>query len=336
MKRVLSLLLAAALAAALLIAPAAAATPPWVQVDGQGTAGQTITLRGLSGSFDSAQITLTLDKAPTGFQFSPALSGGEAHTALTISGNSITLYVTSRNQINQGDAILLGVLTADSSFKITSATGVKLLDLEGGSSRELSYTKVGVGSPTVTMPFTDVPESQWYYDAVAYVYAAELMNGTGGTLFEPDKTTTRAMIVTILWRLEGEPVVNYLMPFTDVPASWYTEAVRWASSERIVNGYTDGTFRPEAAITREQLATILFNYAKYKGYDVSSKANLSALFPDAGKVSGYAADALAWANHAKLINGVADGGTTFLQPQGSAIRAQVAAILMRFQQNIAE
>lgn len=336
MKRALSLLLAAALAAALLIGPASAASPLWVQVDGQGTAGQTITLRGLSGSFDSVQITLTLDRAPTGFQFAPALSGGETHTALTVSGNSITLYATSRNQINQGDAILLGVLTADSAFRITAATGVKLLDLEAGGSRELAYATVGVGSPTAALPFTDVPEHQWYHDAVAYVYAAQLMNGTGGTLFEPDKTTTRGMIVTILWRLEGEPVVNYLMPFTDVPASWYTEAVRWASSERIVNGYTDGTFRPEAAITREQLATILFNYAKYKGYDVSGRASLSALFPDAGRVSGYAADALSWANQAKLINGVASGGATFLQPQGSAIRAQVAAILMRFQENIAK
>ena len=154
MKRFLSLLLAAALAAALLIAPAASSTPPWVQVDGQGTASQTITLRRLSGSFDSAQITLTLDKAPSGFQFAQALSDGNAHTAFTISGSSITLYVTSRNQINQGDALRLGTLTAAGSFKVLSASGVKLLDLEAGSTRELTYASVGVGGPSAALPFT--------------------------------------------------------------------------------------------------------------------------------------------------------------------------------------
>jgi len=336
MKRFLSLLLAAALTAALLVSPAFAAAPPWVQVDGQGTASQTITLRGLSGTFDSAQITLTLDRAPTGFQFAQALSDVDAHTALTVSGNSITLYVTSQNQINQGDALLLGVLSAGSAFKVLSASGVKLLDLEAGSTRELSYATVSVGAAATALPFTDVKEKDWFYNEVAYVYANQLMNGTGNNLFSPGGTTTRGMIVTILWRMEGEPVVNYLMPFTDVPASWYTEAVRWASSEKIVNGYTDKTFRPNAPITREQMATILYNYASYKGYDVSGRANLSAQFPDAGKVSGYAAVPLAWANHAKLINGVANGGTTILQPQGSATRAQVAAILMRFRENIAK
>ena len=152
MKRFLSLLLAAALTAALLVSPAFAAAPPWVQVDGQGTASQTITLRGLSGTFDSAQITLTLDRAPTGFQFAQALSDVDAHTALTVSGNSITLYVTSQNQINQGDALLLGVLSAGSAFKVLSASGVKLLDLEAGSTRELSYATVSVGAAATALP----------------------------------------------------------------------------------------------------------------------------------------------------------------------------------------
>ena len=337
MKRILSLFLAIALAAALLVSPAAAASSaPWLQTDGFGTAAQTISVRGLSGSFDSVQITLTLDKAPTGFTFDPALSGEDVHTAYTINGNSITLYATSRNhQINQGDAILLGTLAGPAGFEVTSAADLKLLDLEAGSTRELTYASVGVGGPSAALPFTDVKEKDWFYDEVAYVHTNQLMNGVGGGLFSPGGTTTRGMIVTILWRMEGEPVVNYLMPFTDVPASWYTEAVRWASSEKIVNGYTDKTFRPNAPITREQMATILYNYASYKGYDVSGRANLSAQFPDAGKVSGYAAAPLAWANHAKLINGVADEGSTFLQPQGSATRAQVAAILMRFQQSIA-
>lgn len=339
MKRILSLLLAAALAAGLLLGPASAAdAAPWVEADGIGTAAQTISLRGLSGSYDSLQLTLTLDKAPTAFTFAPALSGDDAHSAYRVSGSSIILFVTSKNQINQGETVLLGTLAAPAGFRVVSASGLKLLNLDTAHIREESFSQVGVGSAEipVSIPFTDVPESEWYHEAVSYVYNStpRLMNGTGDTTFSPGDTTTRGMIVTILWRLEGSPVVNYLMPFTDVDQGvWYAEAVRWAASERIVNGYPEGVFLPEDPITREQMATILWNYAKYKGYDVSGKTDLSAVFTDAQQVSGYAWDAIAWANHEKLINGMTD---TILQPQGSAIRAQVAAILMRFRENIAK
>lgn len=334
MKRILSLFLAAALAAALLISPAAAANQtPWVQVDGVGSGTQTISVRGLSGGYDSIQITLNTDKAPTGFTFDSTLSGEDTHATYTVNGSSLTLYVTSKNQLNQGDTILLGVLAGPAGFQVTSASSLKLLDLD--AAREVTYGSVGIGGAS-TVPFTDVPESEWFHDAVAYVYNStpQLMNGTGGSSFSPYGTTTRGMIVTILWRMENEPVVNYLLPFTDVAQNiWYTEAVRWAASERIVNGYPDGRFKPEAPITREQMATILYNYAKYKEYDVSGRADLAAAFTDAGQVNDYAKDALAWANYKGLINGVTK---TTLQPGGSATRAQAAAILMRFCEGIAK
>lgn len=337
MKRILSAFLAAALAVSLLAGSAAAAAPaPWVQADGLGTASQTISLRGLSGSCDAVQITLALDRAPSGFTFDPSLSGEGCHTAFTVDGNSITLYVTSRDQLNLGDAVLLGVLTSDRAFQVTSASKLKLLDLDGPSEQERSYAAVGVGAPAA-LPFTDVPETEWYYDAVVYAYQAELMNGVTATTFNPLGSTTRGMIVTILWRMEGEPVVNYLLPFPDVAQGlWYTEAIRWATSNLIVRGFPNGQFRPEDPITREQMAAILYNYAKYKGYDVSGRANLSALFPDAAQVNAYAVDALSWANHAKLINGEAKGSAVLLNPLGSATRAQAAAILMRFRENIAK
>ncbi|MBQ7981943.1 MAG: S-layer homology domain-containing protein, partial [Clostridia bacterium] len=139
-------------------------------------------------------------------------------------------------------------------------------------------------------PFADVNEADVYYEDILYVYRQGLMNGTDGTHFSPDTTLSRAMLVTMLWRMEGCPAVDSLMPFTDVPAdSWYTEAVRWAASEKIVEGYSDTAFGPTDPITREQFATILWRYAKYKGYDVSGGEDTNILsYEDAFSISEYA------------------------------------------------
>ena len=334
MKRILSLLRAAALAVGLLLRPAAAAdAAPWVEVDGMGTSTQTISLRGLSGSYDSVQLTLTLDKAPTGFTFAPSLVNDDTYTAYSIDGNSITLYVTSKNQINQGDAILLGILAGPDDFKVASASGLKLLDLDMVNMQEASYERIGIGGADV-IPFADVPETEWFHDAVAYVYNTGLMNGTGDTTFSPYDTTTRGMIVTILYRYEGSPAAG-TADFPDVaPGQYYTDPVAWAAANGIVNGYSDThRFGPNDIITREQMAAILYRYAQYKGYDVSGRANLNATFTDAQQTSSYAVDALSWANYVGLITGVT---TTTLQPGGSASRAQAAAILMRFCENVAQ
>lgn len=182
-------------------------------------------------------------------------------------------------------------------------------------------------APVSGLPFGDVKTADWFYNDVKYVYEKGMMSGTAADVFAPNATTTRAMIVTILYRLEGSPAVTGTSSFVDVPAGqWYTDAVNWAAANQIVKGTSATTFAPNASITREQMAAILYRYAQYKGYDVTKKADLSG-YSDNGQVSTYAKDALAWANAAKLINGVTN---TTLAPQGNATRAQVSAILHRF------
>ena len=188
----------------------------------------------------------------------------------------------------------------------------------------------------VDLPFNDVPESYWAYDAIQYVYGEGLMAGTSGSTFSPEGTTTRGQIVTILWRLSGSPVVNYLMDFDDVdPAAYYAEAIRWATSEGIAGGYGGGVFGPDDPITREQLAVMLHRYAQHEGYDVSIGEDTNILsYADAFTVSEYAVSALQWACGAGIISGTGDGST--LSPGGSATRSQVAMILMRFCQEFVE
>ena len=182
-------------------------------------------------------------------------------------------------------------------------------------------------APVSGLPFGDVKTADWFYNDVKYVYDKGMMAGTAADVFAPNATTTRAMIVTILYRLEGSPAVTGTSAFVDVPAGqWYTDAVNWAAANQIVKGTSATTFAPNDSITREQMAAILYRYAQYKGYDVTKKADLSG-YSDNSQVSAYAKDALAWANAAKLINGVTN---TTLAPQGNATRAQVSAILHRF------
>ena len=184
------------------------------------------------------------------------------------------------------------------------------------------------------LPFTDVAANAWYHDAVAYVYDNGMMNGVTENTFAPNATTTRGMIVTMLHRLEGEPGVNYLLPFGDVAEGlWYTEAVRWAASEGIVNGVSDTAYAPDNAITREQMAAILYRYAQYKGYNTSVGGMSLAEYTDADQISSYATTAMQWANENGLITGRTD---TTLVPQGTATRAEVATILMRFCEDIAK
>ena len=172
--------------------------------------------------------------------------------------------------------------------------------------------------------FLDVAPNAWYKDAVQYAYDNGLMTGVSDTEFAPEQTTTRAMIVSMLARLEGVESAESA-GFSDVAANdWYATAVNWAASVGVVNGYEDGTFKPNTAITREQLAAILMNYAQYKGQDVSARADLNG-YTD--QPSTWAEEAMQWAVAEELITGVTNDE---LQPQSSATRAQVAAILQRF------
>ena len=273
-------------------------------------------------------------------------SGGSGSTTYAVSVNTATngtVSVSPRNAskgatvtitVTPNEGYVLGTLTA------TDANG-DTISLSNEGDGKYTFTmpasRVTVSATFVVeseqeLPFTDVASSEWYYEAVQYVYNNELMNGMSATTFEPNSTTTRGMIVTMLYRLENEPTAASA-GFSDVAeGQWYTDAVNWAAANNIVNGYGDGQFGPTDTITREQMMAILYRYAQYKGYDVTASADLSA-YTDAANISSYAVSAMQWAVSEGLINGITD---TTLVPGGSATRAQVAAILMRFCENVAK
>ena len=179
--------------------------------------------------------------------------------------------------------------------------------------------------------FIDVDPDAWYHEFVDYVVSRGLMKGTSDTAFEPEAPTTRAMLVTILHRLEVEPGAGGASPFADVPEDrWYTEAVIWANRNGIVEGYGDGNFGPGDTVTREQFAAILFRYAKLKSYETTGSADLSG-YADAADISLWALEAMKWANAEGLITGRTE---TALVPAGKATRAETAAILMRFLEDV--
>ncbi len=179
---------------------------------------------------------------------------------------------------------------------------------------------------TVT-PFTDVRLADWFYEYVSFAYRYGLMEGINSYQFAPDATATRAMVVQILYRMSGEPAVSYGSGFTDVASNaWYADAIAWAARNNIVNGTSAATFDPNAPVTREQFATMLYRYARYRGFNTSLTANILSYY-DVNQVSEYAFEALQWACAEGIVNGTSTG---YLTPQGNATRAQLAAMLMRF------
>lgn len=179
-------------------------------------------------------------------------------------------------------------------------------------------------------PYYDVSKSEWFYEAVEYAVKNKLMNGISDTAFYPEGDVTRAMLVTVLWRAEDKPYVNYVMPFADVNTNeYYAEAVCWAASTGIVNGVSEGAFEPETNITREQFAAILFRYAQHKKYNVSVWESTNILsYTDASSVSEYAIPAMQYVVGARLMNGKT---VSTLNPQDNATRAEIAAIMQRLE-----
>ena len=257
----------------------------------------------------------------------------------TLAGGTVK---ADRTNASSGTTVTLTVQPAEGYVLDT-------LTVTDKNGKELTLTNKGNGKYSFTMPasnvtvaasfkdtdawespFTDVKSGDWFYDGVAYAYQQGMMNGVSATSFDPYGTTTRGMIVTILYRLEGSPAVSG-SAFNDVAdGAYYADAVTWASKNGIVTGFGDGAFGPDQAITREQMAAILYRYAAMKGYAVTDRADLTG-FADAGSVSDYAKEAMAWANAAGLITGVT---STTLDPQGGAQRCQAAVILARFCQSI--
>ena len=180
------------------------------------------------------------------------------------------------------------------------------------------------------LPFTDTVEGAWYQGAVEYVYRNGIMTGTSGTTFEPNAPLSRAMVAQILYNLEGQPTVTGESTFTDSNTHWAAKAIAWAQKTGVVSGYGNNTFRPNQAVTREELAQMLYNYAEYKQYDLTASGDLIA-FPDGNNVQGWAKTAMSWANGNQLINGFEDDT---LRPGGDSTRAQAASILMNFDLNV--
>lgn len=207
-------------------------------------------------------------------------------------------------------------------------------DTNGGSysSTEISFAvpvheKIESNQPVLGSPFSDVKLSDWYSGAVSYVFDNGIMNGTSATTFKPNATVERSQVVQMLYNLEGQPTVTGNSGFSDIKSDdWYSKAVTWAERNGVVDGYENNAFRPGKAVSREEFAQMLYNYSKYKRYDLSTAADLSE-FPDGSSVSNWANSAVAWANGNGLINGHDDGR---LDPSGTAIRAQAASILMGF------
>jgi len=227
------------------------------------------------------------------------------------------------------------------SYILLTATFLGLLNDTGPTGPGSSGSSGGSGNdseepqPTDTTPppdgwanpYSDVTNINWFYEAVEFVTRNKLMNGTGDTIFSPNVTMTRAMLVTVLYRLEGEPSVTSYISFSDVKGNmWYTNAISWAAGNDIVGGYGNGIFGLDDPVTREQAVTILYRYAKVKGLDVSASADLSG-YSDVGDISDWALDAIKWA----VATGIIQGRTeTTAVPQGTSTRAEVATIFKRY------
>lgn len=240
---------------------------------------------------------------------------------------------------HQGDRVTI-TTQPDEGYKlgeitVTRPDGQKVTLTPAGDGK-YTFTQPGVKvTIDVTFvpeewPFVDVAESDWFFQAVKYVFERGIMVGTSATTFEPQSSVTRGQVVQMLYNLEGQPAVTGEDGFTDVQSKdWWYNAVVWASQNEVVSGYGDGTFQPKRNISRQEFAQMLFNYAKFKGYDLTATGDLTK-FPDGGDVAGWAETAMQWANGNELINGHADTGK--LDPLGTTVRAQAASILTKFHQ----
>lgn len=248
-----------------------------------------------------------------------------------IRGQTVTITV-SPNAGYELDRIAVYDSDGDSvELKRESGTKYTFRMPQGQVEIAVSFARIA-DQPAAADAFTDVSGGDWYYDAVTYVLDTGIMSGVSETEFAPNATLTRAMAAQMLWALEGKPAVSSGMRYDDVSAgSWYGEAVRWISGQGFMSGYSDAAFGPNDPLTREQLCLILYNYAKWAGYDISGGAVLSG-YADADSASAWAVGALEWAVDAGLISG--RGGNT-LAPAGTATRAEIAQIFMNFLENVA-
>ncbi len=298
-----------------------------------------------TGTVDSKNLTFT---NPNGFStFTVSTTNG---AVAEVEGIGYANFQDAVDAVENGGTIEVlksgdYSVSGNKTFSITYGAGIAVtlkaatgyvLTQEGNNTYTIAYA--GGGTPSEpeepTWPFTDVTEGDdWFYDAVAYVYENGIMAGTGETTFEPTMELDRAMAAQLFYNLEGKPAVTGDSTFTDVTSGhWAVDAITWAAQNDIVAGIGGGLYDPDSNVTREQFAQMLYNYAQYKGYDLTATGDLTQ-FPDADAISSWAETALSWANGKGLINGHENGT---IDPKGSTIRAQAASIMANFDQNVAK
>lgn len=254
-----------------------------------------------------------------------ASSSTAAAAAQAATGKEVAALIEKIGTVQKDSGELLSAIRA-AYDKLSDAEKKLVENYDALLAAEQQYSRL-----TSPLPFQDVSETHWAHDAIQYLYSQSLMGGTGDAAFSPEASLSRGMLVTILYRLEGEPKAVGNNDFADVTdRAWYSNAVLWASANGIVSGYGGGQFGPDDAITREQLAAMLMRYAQYKQYDTSKASSLTG-YADAAEISSWAESALAWANAEGLITG---RSSTALAPRETVTRAETAAILMRYLQKI--
>ena len=249
-------------------------------------------------------------------------------------GKKITISLPyTLNAGEKAENVTVWYMSDDEKLEKISCTYNEKTKLATFTTDHLSYYIVGVSEKQAewSNPFTDVKSGDWFFEAVKYAVQKGLFSGTGENIYSPTMPMTRSMLVTVLYRMEGSPEVTAANTFTDVETGqWYTDAVIWANANGIVTGYGEGKFGTNDPITREQMAAILYRYAQTKGYDVTKTTELTA-YTDASSVSTWAETAVKWAVSQGMITGTTN---TTLSPTGIATRAQVAAILQRYIENV--
>lgn len=321
---------------------------------------ETVTINGEEQSTDVGSVQVPI---PTGSSTITVTIGATTyHLHLTRSGGGgggettypPTILETEHGAVTvdpihprQGDTVTI-TAQADEGYEVGEVTVTRpdgsQVELTENSDGTWGFTQPGE-SVTIAVAFrcnggelcssahlTDVELNAWYHEAVDYVVEHGIMAGVSATAFQPNGSLTRGQVVQILHNLEGKPEETAEAPFTDTAGHWALEAIAWAAQNNVVAGYDDGTFGPEKLVTREEFAQMMYNYAKFKGYDLTAGGDLTQ-FPDAGAISDWAETALSWANGKGLINGH-DNGT--IDPQGNTTRAQAASIMKNFDLKVAE
>ncbi len=310
--------------------------------------GITVTVSGTTFTMPASDVTVTAT-----FKEKTTAGGDQGGS----SGGGVSSYPVKVEPQDEG-SVEISSKNAQAGAKVTLTSNPKpgyrlqkisVLDGKGAS---VDLTKINDGtyefvmpSGSVTVkaefemippPFEDTSDQVWYYEAVHYVYYHKIMTGTGSGEFSPNATLSRAMVAQILYNLEGQPNMTGESTFVDAAEHWAADAIAWAKQTGVVAGYEGNVFRPERAVTREELAQMLYNYAQYKGYNLTATGDLN-VFPDGDMVQDWAETAMSWANGNKLINGSEQaGGNLILSPNGNTTRAEAASILMNFDLNLVE